>query len=92
MSEQSPSSWQSNKGVAKGILHDRAMRRRVLTRCLILLLAIFAIGLWGIDEWLRGNIWRFFLWWAGCGLLSLFIVCFALYDAMRVIREEREKM
>ena len=91
MSEKSPSSWQANKGVAKGILHDRSTRRRAMGRCLMLLLAVFAIGVWGVDDWLRANIWRFFLWWAGCGALAIFTVVFALYDVMRVIREEREK-
>lgn len=84
--------WDANKAVAKGILHDRTLRRRAMGRCLLLLLAVFAIGLWAIDDWLRANIWRFFLWWAGCGFLAIFTVCFALYDAMRVIREEREKL
>jgi len=92
MSGKHDPQWSASKGVAKGILHDRALRRRAMGRCLALLLAVFAIGLWGIDEWLRANIWRFFLWWAGCGALALFTVLFAFYDAMAVIREEREKL
>ena len=92
MSDNQVPQWEVNKGVAKGILHDRKLRRRAMGRCLMLLLAVFAIGLWVIDDWLRGNIWRFFLWWAGCGALAIFTVIFALYDAMRVIREERDRM
>ena len=89
---KSPSAWDADKQAAKGILRDRKLRRRAMTRCLMLLLCVFAVGLWVIDGWLGENVWRFFLWWAGCGVLALFTVMFALYDAMAVIREEREKM
>ena len=87
-----PSSWPADKAAAKGILRDRSLRRRAMGRCLVLLLAMFAIGLWVIEGWLEQNIWRFFLWWAGCGAVAVLMVIFALYDAMAVIREEREKM
>lgn len=92
MSEKIPSSWSADKGIAKGILGDRTLRRRAMSRCLMLLLAVFAVGLWVIPGWLGANVWRFLLWWAGCGALAIFTVAFALYDAMAVIREERDKM
>jgi peptidoglycan biosynthesis protein MviN/MurJ (putative lipid II flippase) len=91
MSEKSASRWPANKGVARGILHNRTLRRRVMGRFLLLLIAVFAIGLWVIEEWLRQDIWRFFLWWAGCGALAVFIVMFAIYDVFAVLREERGK-
>jgi peptidoglycan biosynthesis protein MviN/MurJ (putative lipid II flippase) len=87
-----PSDWQSSKGVAKSILHDRTLRRKAMARSLALLLAVFAIGLWAIDEWLAADLWRFILWWGGCAFLAVFVVVFALYDAMRVIREERDRL
>ena len=90
--KQRPSDWQSSKGVAKSILHDRTLRRKAMARCLALLLAVFAIGLWAIDEWLAADLWRFILWWGGCAFLAVFVVVFALYDAMRVIREERDRL
>lgn len=86
-----PSDWQSSKGIAKGILHDRTLRRKAMARSLALLLAVFAIGLWAIPGWLQENLWRFVIWWGGCGLLAIFVVLFALYDVMRVIREERDR-
>lgn len=92
MSGKHDPQWSASKSVAKGLLRDRTARRRAMARCLMLLLAVFAIGLWGIDAWLKANIWRFFLWWAGCAMLALFTVLFAFYDAMAVIREEREKL
>ena len=92
MSRKPASQWSANKAAARGILQDRAMRRRFMARVLVLLLAVFAIGLWVIPGWLKGDIWRFFLWWGGCGLLAVFMVMVALYDALAVIREEREKL
>jgi hypothetical protein len=92
MSDQPPSDWQASKGLAKSILHDRAARRKAMGRSVALLLAVFAIGLWGIDEWLAANLWRFIIWWTVCGFLAIFVVLFALYDVMRVIREERDRM
>lgn len=92
MSNKPASKWSEHKGLAQAILHDRTMRRRVMSRFLLLLLVVFALGLWGIDKWLAGNIWRFFLYWAGCGALTLFILIFAVYDACAVIREERDRL
>lgn len=92
MSEKPASRWSANKGIARGILHDRHLRRRFIGKLLFLLLAVFAIGLWVIPVWLSKDIWRFFLWWAGCGVLGVLVVAFAVYDALAVIREEREKM
>ncbi len=70
------------------------MRRRVINRILALLLIIFALGLWGIDGWLqeKGHVWRFLLYWAGCGALTVFILILAIYDALAVIREERDRL
>lgn len=86
------SRWDASKGLAKGILHDRTLRRRMLGRCALLMLAVFAVGLWVIDGWLMGSLWRFLIWWSGCAALAVFVIVFALYDALRVIREERERL
>jgi hypothetical protein len=50
-----------------------------------------AAGLWLIDRWLAENLWYFLGWWAFCGLNTLVLILFALYDALAVIREERGK-
>ena len=78
--------------MAKSILHDRPARRRAMGRSVALLLGMFAIGLWGIDGWLKAELMRFVLWWGACGLLAIFVMLFGLYDVMRVIREERERL
>jgi polyferredoxin len=80
-----------NLGMAMAILTDRTLRRRVLSTFLILLLAMFASGLWLFDHWLEKNLWRFVIWWGACAVLAVFIFLFALYDAMAVVREERER-
>ena len=79
-------------GLARTILHDRPMRRRILGRMLMVALGMMAIGLWLIGGWLAKNILWFTAWWGGCALLTSFVMIFALYDALAVIREEREKM
>lgn len=52
-------------------------------------LGMLALGLWGIDGWLWSSPWRAIIWWGACGLGTLFVILFTLYDALAVIREER---
>lgn len=89
---QTPSDWESSKGIAKAILHDRSMRRKWLARLLFLTIAWLAVGLWVIDGWLSAEVWRFVAWWGACGMLALVLLLFALYDSLAVIREERDKL
>lgn len=85
------SGWASDKRLARAILHDRAARRKLIGRMLWFALALMAAGLWWIDGWLARNLWRFLLWWGACALVTAMVMLFALYDALAVIREEREK-
>lgn len=73
------------------MLHDRGMRRRIITRMLWAVLAWMAAGRWLVDGWLAGGVWRFLAWWGVCGVMALALIAFALYDALAVIREERGK-
>jgi len=82
--------WQADKAVARAILMDRGLRRRVLAVSLVLAVALLAIGLWVIDGWLEQAWWLFALWWGGCGLVTLWVLLFALYDALMAIRESRK--
>lgn len=77
--------------LARAVLWDRPTRRRWLARALGLALAMMALGLWAIDGWLEEGLLRFLLWWAGCAAVTCFVVLLALYDALRVVREERER-
>jgi len=83
--------WATSVAVALAVMQDRTMRRRAIMRFLVLLLGMFAFGLWGIDGWLTASVWRFLFYWGACGALTVFVMLFALYDAMAVVREEREQ-
>jgi hypothetical protein len=83
--------WEADKAVAGGILADRRSRRKALGGFASVMLGMFALGLWGIDGWLKESPLRFGLYWAVCGLLCLFVMAFALLDALAVIKEERER-
>lgn len=85
------SEWDQSKSIARGILHDRAARRKLLGRMLMFALGLMAAGLWLVDGLLARNPWWFLLWWGGCALVTLVVLLFALYDALAVIREERDK-
>jgi len=86
------SSWLSTTvAIARAILHDRTTRRKWLGCGALLMLGVFALGLWGIDGWLGQSPLRFIIWWLGCAALTIIIMLFALYDALAVIREERSR-
>ena len=88
-SSKTPSDWDSSKGLARAILHDRISRRKFLARFLLLTLGWMAVGLWVLDGWLADSAWRFLVWWAVCGVLALVLILFAAYDALMAIREEK---
>ena len=73
------------------MLRDRVTRRKMLSYWLLVVLGWIVLGTWVIDEWLAGSAMRFLIWWGVCLVLTLMLILFALYDAMSVIREEREK-
>jgi hypothetical protein len=89
MAKRKPDTWGSSTDLARAILHDRAERRKWLGRLVLLPLGMMALGLWVIDAWLWASPWRAIIWWGGCGLATLVVILFALYDALAVIREER---
>lgn len=82
--------WEMDKAAAAALLADRGRRRRALGACALGLLGMLAVGLWGIDEWLARSVMRFAVYWGGCGLWCLFVMLFALFDALAVIRELRD--
>ncbi|GAA5483525.1 hypothetical protein [Haloferula sargassicola] len=86
-----PSQWEIDKAVAAGILADRGKRRLFLGGFAVAMIAMLIFGLFAIDEWLAESILRFAVYWAACGALCLFVLLFALFDALSVIREEKER-
>lgn len=83
--------WEDCKGIARAILRDRAMRRKIIWRMLMAALLMMAVGLWLIDGWLAAGLWRFVIWWGACAGLTCIVMLFALYDALAVVREERDR-
>jgi hypothetical protein len=76
---------------ARAILHDRSARRRVLGWLLMIAIGMLATGLWFIPGWLQQSLLRFAFWWLACGLVTMMLLLFALYDALAVVREEKRK-
>lgn len=73
------------------MLRDRVTRRKMLGYWVLLVLGWISLGMWGIDEWLADSAVRFLIWWGACFVITLMLIMFALYDALSVVREEREK-
>jgi peptidoglycan biosynthesis protein MviN/MurJ (putative lipid II flippase) len=85
------SRWKDYKLVSRAILRDRSARRKMIARMLLFALAQMAVGLWAIEGWLAQNPWRFLLWWGACAMVTAAVMIFAFYDALAVIREERDR-
>lgn len=83
--------WEDSKGIARAILRDRAARRKIIGRMLMAALLMMAAGLWLIDGWLAAELWRFVIWWGACAGLTCIVMLFAVYDALAVVREERDR-
>ena len=81
--------WQADKAVAQAILSSRGLRRKALAVSLVIALGLIVLGLWVIDDWLEEAAWRFLLWWGACGLVTLWVLLFAFYDALKSIQESK---
>ncbi|MBM3862743.1 MAG: hypothetical protein FJ385_02145 [Verrucomicrobia bacterium] len=81
--------WRRSKDLARAILADRTERRLWMFRVALVPLLMLAAGLWWIDGWLMQSAVRFLAWWGFCGLGTLVLLMFAIFDALCVIREER---
>lgn len=79
-------------GLARMILRERKLRRKMLLRLVIILALLAAVGSWPLAGWLAENIWLFVLWWAFTILYGLMVILLALYDMLAVVQEERDKL
>ncbi|TAG11658.1 MAG: hypothetical protein EAZ42_00260 [Verrucomicrobia bacterium] len=91
MNKPENESWQHSLLLARAILRDRKTRRRWLAGIIAVPVLMLVLGNYLIDGWLAQSAWRFFLWWSACFLGVVIAMCMALYDALAVIREERNK-
>lgn len=83
--------WNASKEVARMTLRSREQRRKLMFRLLLIALGLMAGGLWAVEDWLAGSPWRFLIWWGACAAVTFLTMLLALYDALAVIREERDK-
>lgn len=79
----------ADRRMAKAILGNRRLRRLWLARSLMVVLVQLGLGLWAIEPWLAQRPVMFLLWWLACAVVAVWVIVFALYDALMVIREER---
>ena len=84
--------WQMSLAIATVTLSDRGKRRRFITGLLVLIVAYFSLGNWPLDSWLSRGLWRMLIFWGFLGLMCLFMILMALFDALAVIGEERRKI
>jgi hypothetical protein len=75
--------------LAKGILDDRVLRRKMMTQLMIFLLVLVAVGSLVIDNWLQDGVYRFIIFWGLVLLYTLFIILMAFYDMLKVMRDKR---
>ncbi|RYD43209.1 MAG: hypothetical protein EOP85_10395 [Verrucomicrobiaceae bacterium] len=83
--------WNDSKRLAQGILHDRNSRRKWMAGMLFVPLGMIAVGLWVLDGWIHESPLRMLIWWGACAFLTCIVMLFAVYDALAVVREERDK-
>lgn len=87
----SNSQWEIDKAVAAGILADRSKRRKYLGIFASAMIAMVLAGLYWVDGWLAESLMRFAIYWLVCAGLCLFVMLFALFDALSVLKEEKSK-
>lgn len=91
MDGKQPGSWEHSTQLARSILHDRKERRKWMAYMMAVPVVMLALGLWVLDGWIWSSPWRVLFWWGGCAVMTFIVMIFAVYDALAVVREEREK-
>lgn len=74
--------------LAKAILHDRPTRRRWMLGVLLFAVAQVAVGTWVVDDWLSSSEWLFIVFWLSVLVTVCFLLLFALYDLLKVMKGE----
>ena len=76
--------------MARAILSSRPMRRRLLFRCTLFLLAMLGIGVLTLGQIPR-HPWVMLVFWLGVAAFTIGVFLFALYDLLAVRREGRKE-
>ncbi len=80
------------KAIAEVTLRDRKRRRQFMSGLLLVLIVLFVLGVWPLSNWLGQGLWRFLVFWGGTAFWCCFLLLMAIYDALAVIREEKQKL
>ena len=70
--------------LARGILHDTKLRRKMMTQLVIVLLIAVAIGHWVIGSWLEKSILAFTIVWGLIFIYTVMLVLLCIYDMLMV--------
>lgn len=77
--------------VARGILRNRVLRRKMILQLLLMLVLLIAAGTWLMDGWLEGSLVLFALFWGGVTVFSIMLGLLCIYDMLRAFKEIREE-
>ncbi len=77
--------------LAAGIARDLTARRQVISALLLLVLALFALGVFALWDTFATHPLFFALYWLACGALTVCVALLAAYDLLMVIRRGREE-
>ena len=77
--------------IARGILHDRALRRKMIIQLGVFMLLLVVVGTWVISDWLDDSVWRFGIFWGIVTVYVLLVLLLCLYDMLRSIKEIQDE-
>ncbi len=76
--------------LARGILHEKELRRKMMTQLVIFLVLAVVVGNWIIGGWLEKHIVWFGLFWGGIFIYTVLLMLLCLYDMLMVKKDLRK--
>ena len=76
--------------LARGILRDTKLRRKMMTQLVIVLVLAVALGNWVINSWLEKSILAFTLFWGLVFIYTILVLLLCIYDILTV-KNNRQK-
>ena len=81
--------------IAKGVIRDATMRRKVMGGCVLAACAMVLAGSTFLAQPLRDSPWLFLIFWAACAWVTVTSILLAIFDLLVVraaARHERERL
>lgn len=91
MGDNESNPWQDSTAIAKAILHDRKQRRLLGLKLLSVIIVLFALGVFLLEDWLDSSVLFFLFYWGAIFLFVSFLMLLAIYDALRCIQEVKSE-